>query len=213
MNNIEYCKNGKVHCKPNYILSGKQCALNGDIVRMANEVEFQSKQLLSELKGKHECNNYIDNGLNEEQLKSLINIEKPEALDEVFNYFKNEMLPQSSFLTYDGKKYQSLYSYKTLTCEIKLWFLKNNMRILGCSCVVLIFIIILLRFARQKYYESLANNVISQIYNILDEQLKMNEEKAIIPVERLKQHLQPIHNITWHLVKILFLKIKISKNQ
>jgi len=200
--NIEYCQDGIARCKGNYIISGKQCVLNGEIVRMANAFEYESNQLLSELKGNHQCGHLVEDGLNEDQLKSSVHIEKSEFLDEVFNYFKNEMLPQSSFLTYDGTKYQSLHSHKTLTCELKLWVLQNKKMILFCSFILLVFFFMVVHSRREKYHHALANNMIYEIYNILNERLKMKEENGMfVPIEHIKQYLQPIHHRTWYLIE------------
>ena len=196
------CKNGKVNCQKNHVLRDNNCVLNSEVVAMAYEIEKQIIYLLSIIKGDYDCGYTNTFKISEDYIRSNIKTSNMNLINESFEYFKQNILSlDQSAIKYMPKN--SIYyvdiGIKSYQCEFKSFILDNWIYI-GISIFIIVILIFIYYKRSYKAWElNEVNILMTEVYDLLDEAKQYNDTN-FIPIDQVKQQLNPkTHNI-WYLL-------------
>lgn len=209
------CRMGRVKCMTNYILQDNKCIVDGVIVKLAFDIRDQLVKILSLRRGESECGESLDEDYSMTQQELMLNTEiiDERKKSEAFEYFKKNILPESQLISMN--KYDRYYchiSIKSPKCRIKEWAIDN---ILGLIATFIIIVLIFAIWRKQKAAKREKEDIelmTNEIYKLLQE-FDQFEPGQHIPVQRIKQRIQPKSNKIWNEAeKIIQTDVQIQKS-
>jgi len=186
------CRNGGARCKTNYVLQDDKCVLDGVIVKFAYDLGKQVKHLLSERRGKYECNEmeHDDDGyaMKRDELISNCKILDESKKDEAFDYFEMHILSESSIVSKtEQNAYYSHKAIKSPQCKIMEMAQRNILGLVSTIVVIAIVIAIGCRQKTKKKQNKTVDAMIGAVYNILEE-YRFNQQRHV-PIDVIKQRV------------------------
>merc|ERR1711902_397940 len=152
----------------------------------------QVKRLLSERRGKYECNEMDDDedgyAMKRDELISNCQILDESKKEEAFDYFEMHILSDSSVVSKNAQNaYYSHKAIKSPQCKITEWAQENVLGIASTLVILAITGAILCQRKNKKEQKKAVDAMIGAVYSILEE-YQFNQQRHV-PIDVIKQRV------------------------